>query len=71
MSDETVDPREEFEQQAHEPPPDLGAAVAALAKLRPLEYDRQRVSEAKRLGVRVGTLDAEVRRARGEAQATE
>lgn len=71
MSDEYVDPREEFEEQAHEPPPDLDAAVAALAKLKPLEYERVRDAEAKRLAVRVAALDKEVARARGEAQATE
>ena len=32
MSDEYVDPREEFEEQAHKPPPDLDAAVASGAK---------------------------------------
>ena len=69
MTDESVDPREEFESQAHEPPPDLEAAVAALAKLKPLEYERVRESEAKRLGVRVGALDKEVARARGETEA--
>lgn len=71
MSDETVDPREEFEQQAHEPPVDLEAAVAELARLKPLEYERVRDAEAKRLAVRVAALDKEVARARGEAQATE
>jgi putative DNA primase/helicase len=32
----------------------------SLAKLRPTEYDRAREKEAKRLGIRVATLDAEV-----------
>jgi putative DNA primase/helicase len=35
-------------------------AVAELAKLSPLKYERVREAEAKRLGVRVGTLDSEV-----------
>jgi len=33
---------------------------ARLAKLPPAQYDRQRQSEAERLGIRVTTLDAEV-----------
>ena len=68
MSDEYVDPREEFEEQAHEPPPDLDAAVAALAKLKPLEYERVRESVAKRLVVRVGALEQEVAQQRGDAE---
>ena len=68
MTDATDTAREEFESQAHEPPPDLEAAVAALAKLKPLEYERVRESEAKRLGVRVGALDKEAARARGDAE---
>lgn len=71
MTDESVDPREEFESQAHEPPPDLEAAVAELAKLKPLEYELRREDEAKRLKVRVSVLDKEVARARGDSQATE
>jgi putative DNA primase/helicase len=69
MSDDHAEAREEFEQQAHEPPPDLNAAVAALARLKPLEYDRIRQAEAERLGVRIGTLDAEVRKGRGNGEA--
>jgi putative DNA primase/helicase len=45
---------------------DLSAAVERLAKLSPLEYDRCRQDEATRLGVRVATLDAEVKAARGD-----
>lgn len=41
------------------------AAVVRLAALHPLEYDRVREAEAKALGVRVATLDAEVKKARG------
>lgn len=40
-------------------------AVARLAGLSPLEYDRVRQFEAERLGVRASTLDKEVARARG------
>ena len=38
--------------------------IARLAKLPPLEYDRVRRAEAKRLGLRVRTLDDEVERVR-------
>ena len=38
-------------------------AVENLAKLSLLEYDKQRIKAAETLNVRVGTLDAEVRRA--------
>ncbi len=40
------------------------AAVARLAALPPIEYDRVRDAEAKRLGIRVATLDCEVTKAR-------
>ena len=36
-------------------------AIDRLAALSPMEYDRVRKSEAKRMGIRVGTLDACVR----------
>ena len=39
--------------------------VARLAKLSPLEYDRVREDRAKRLNVRIGTLDKEVAKAQG------
>ncbi len=42
--------------------------ISRLAALPPLEYDRVRESEAERLGVRVGTLDKEVSKARHEKQ---
>lgn len=42
----------------------LEATVARLARLSPLEYDRVREEEAKRLKVRAATLDKEVYRAR-------
>ena len=43
------------------------AEIARLASLRPIEYDRQREAAAERLGVRVTTLDGEVRRIRGDS----
>jgi putative DNA primase/helicase len=43
---------------------DLAAAVARLAVLSPLEYDRCRIAEAEALGVRAATLDSEVATAR-------
>jgi putative DNA primase/helicase len=49
------------------PPPETDdEAVARLAALPPLEYDRDRVPEAERLGCRVATLDAAVKAARAE-----
>jgi uncharacterized protein DUF3631 len=51
------------------PPETPGAAVARLASLPPLEYDRVREAEAKNLGVRVVTLDGEVAKVRGQAGA--
>ena len=41
--------------------------IAQLAALSPLAYDRRRQAEADRLGVRVGTLDAEVDRRRHQS----
>ncbi|MGH8629659.1 MAG: hypothetical protein ACREU7_02690, partial [Burkholderiales bacterium] len=41
-------------------------AVARLAALSPIEYDRVRQAESDALGVRVTTLDAEVEKARRE-----
>lgn len=46
---------------------DWRAAVERLASLSPVEYDRAREAEAKALGVRVGTLDAEVSKMRPAA----
>ena len=40
------------------------ATFARLAALSPIEYDRVRIAEAEKLGVRVGTLDEEVSRYR-------
>lgn len=43
----------------------LMAAIADLATLMPLDYDRKRKEMAKELGVQLSTLDAEVKAARG------
>ena len=43
---------------------DLALAIARLARLSKVEYDRIRKAEAKTLGIRVTVLDAEVRAAR-------
>jgi putative DNA primase/helicase len=45
------------------PREDLGD-IARLAAMDPMQYDRVRKDEAKRLGVRPGTLDVEVEKAR-------
>lgn len=45
--------------------------VERLAKLPPMEYDNVCKAEAKKLGVRVATLDAEVFKARSKAESTE
>ena len=42
------------------------AVLARLAALPPIEYDRCREAEAKQLGIRTSTLDAEVKRLRDE-----
>jgi putative DNA primase/helicase len=55
---------------APEPAPekiDLKVAIASLAKLGKAEYDRERVPAAKRLGIRVSTLDEEVAKQRSAA----
>jgi len=53
------------------PPPDWKAAVARLAKLPPIEYDQCRQAEADKLGgIRVSVLDDEVKKARGEGNAS-
>lgn len=51
-------------QEKQESPVNLAGAVQELAKLSSLEYDRIRREAAKKLGVRPGTLDSEVRRCR-------
>lgn len=47
------------------------AEMARLAALAPLDYDREREKIAKRLGVRVGTLDAEVAALRPKPEAAD
>ena len=47
------------------------AAIARLAALDPLEYDRQRESAASAMGVRVGTLDKLVFQARKDDEQVE
>lgn len=42
------------------------STIARLTELSAIEYDRVRIAEAERLGVRVTTLDAQVAEARGE-----
>ncbi|WP_425219762.1 DUF3631 domain-containing protein [Ralstonia solanacearum] len=46
-------------------------AIERLAGLPPMEYDRVRKAEAKRMGVQFGTLDRLVKKARGEAASEE
>ena len=46
--------------QAEEPQESMDEAVVRLSRLPRLEYERVRESEAKRFGVRVSALDAEV-----------
>jgi hypothetical protein len=55
------------------PGPAIDPNVERLAKLSPLEYDKCRKAEAKKLGVRADTLDEEVAKARPKmpAAATE
>lgn len=43
----------------------LEDALAELAKLTPIQYDQCRKDEAKKLGIRTDTLDAEIARLRG------
>lgn len=46
-------------------------SIQRLSALPPLEYDRRREEEAKHLGIRVSTLDAEVQKRRAEAKPVE
>src|SRR5437868_4756209 len=46
---------------------DDNEAFTRLAALTPAQYDRVRKAEARRLGIRIETLDAEVARCRLEA----
>lgn len=59
------------EAEAMEPPPDAEAVARELAKLPPLKYDQCREEEAKRLNVRVKTLDEARHRYRVEEEAQE
>jgi hypothetical protein len=45
--------------------------IAALAQLSPIEYDQQRKTVAKKMGVQLKTLDLEVAKARGADGLTE
>jgi putative DNA primase/helicase len=55
--------------EAEDPQPeDIFGAVKRLAALRPLEYEKVRAAEAKRLGVRAGALDKAVSGTRTERQ---
>ena len=68
-----IDPSESTvsgDQDAVEPAPhtkelDVGT-LARLAMLRPIDYDRCRIAEAKKLGIRPATLDEQVKKARVE-----
>lgn len=57
-----------FECGAHLPLPadKLADEVARLAKMAPLEYAQRRKAKADKLGVPVGMLDREIKRARGD-----
>jgi putative DNA primase/helicase len=50
------------------PPPPVESKVAELAALSRPEYDRQRKDEAKKLGIKLATLDREVAAARAQAE---
>jgi hypothetical protein len=50
-----------IEQKPGDASDDARAEVKRLAKLGRIEYERERVSAAKRLSINLGTLDAEVR----------
>jgi putative DNA primase/helicase len=48
------------EAKAPEPDPNVEEEIVRLASLSAIEYDRERDQAAQRLGIRIGTLDAEV-----------
>lgn len=53
------------------PPPETDEqAFTRLAALSPADYDRCRDAEAQKLGIRIPTLDEEVRKARGGGEET-
>jgi putative DNA primase/helicase len=58
-------PGEGFSVSSEPPPESDEAAIARLARLSPLNYDRVRDAEAELLGCRVTTLDTVVRPMRG------
>ncbi|MDX8407281.1 MAG: primase-helicase zinc-binding domain-containing protein, partial [Mariprofundaceae bacterium] len=60
--------RDEIGEPAQKPAKSMKIAVDRLAELSPLEYDKVRQTEAKAIGVRTSTLDAEVKAAREAAQ---
>jgi putative DNA primase/helicase len=53
------------------PPENVDETLHRLAALSPLEYDQIRDVEAERLGVRVGTLDDEVKKVRKQTRSEE
>lgn len=60
-----------FEGQAEEIAAQVADAdtIKRLSKLPPIEYERARTDEAKRLGIRASTLDAEIKAARASMPA--
>ena len=56
------------EEKKSEPKPDEKELVKALARTDRIEYDRMRAPVADEMGIRVGTLDAEVEAARAETE---
>lgn len=60
-------PETQPQPQSESPLNPIRAAVERLARLSPLEYDKIRKDEAAALGVRPGTLDAEVKALRKRA----
>lgn len=60
------DPNAWLDDDQDNPVIDLQKQIMLLAELTPLEYDQQRDAAARRLGVRTGTLDKEVTKARGK-----
>ena len=60
-----IDPLTDTDMQFPVKPPDT-EIIKQLAALKPVEYDKVRAAKAKELGIRPGTLDAEVKAIRGE-----
>jgi hypothetical protein len=61
--------RTRYNEQKQEAESEEQALLGALARLNRIEYDRQRKQAAKKLGIRPGTLDSEVRDLRHEVEA--